>query len=227
MTESVEDSPARRIRSVVDRLVARGTAVATSTGQEHSLFPVAISAAEGAALAGWVRRESAAQTLEVGLGYGISSLYICEALVDVGDVHARHVAIDPFQSTRFADCALQFLEDAGVGPMVEYYDARSEIVLPRFVAEGRQFDLAFVDGNHRFDAVFVDLFYLGRLVRPGGIIVLDDYQLRGVRRAAAFWLRNLGWMLEEASRDDDLHDWAVLRTAADPDDRPFDYYVDF
>ena len=30
----------------------------------------------------------------------------------MGDVHARHVAIDPFQSTRFADCALQFLEDA-------------------------------------------------------------------------------------------------------------------
>jgi len=31
-----------------------------------------------------------------------------------------------------------------------------------------------VDGNHRFDAVFVDLYYLGRLLRPGGVMFLDD-----------------------------------------------------
>ena len=54
--------------------------------------------------------------------------------------------------------------------MVEHHAEKSEIVLPRFVDEARSFDLAFVDGNHRFDGVFVDLFYLGRLVRKGGIV---------------------------------------------------------
>jgi hypothetical protein len=81
--------------------------------------------------------------------------------------------------------------------------------------------------NHRFEGVFLDLVYLGRLVRPGGIVFLDDYQLPAVARAASFCLANLGWALEDASTDDDLHHWAVLRTAARPPHRPFDHFVDF
>jgi hypothetical protein len=34
-------------------------------------------------------------------------------------------------------------------------------------------------------------------------------------------------MLEEVSTVDELHQWAVLRTSAGPDTRPFDYYVEF
>ena len=42
-----------------------------------------------------------------------------------------------------------------------------------------------------FDGVIVDLIYLNRLVRPGGVVMLDDYQLPGVARAASFsaWIR--------------------------------------
>jgi len=46
-------------------------------------------------------------------------------------------------------------------------------------------------------------------------------------RAASFFVTNLGWTTEEVSAADDLHQWAVLRTAPVPDTRPFDYYVDF
>ena len=91
----------------------------------------------------------------------------------------------------------------------------------------RVFDLAFVDGNHRFDGVFVDLVYLGRLVRPGGIVFLDNYQLPTVARAVSFFLTNLSWTLEEVSAADDHHQWAVLRTSAVPDARAFDFYVEF
>jgi len=142
-------------------------------------------------------------------------------------VGAHHVAIDPYQTTRFADCGLQFLDDAGVVELVEFYLEESQAVLPKLLSEGRSFDLAFVDGNHRFDGVFVDLTYLKRLVRPAGIVFLDDYQLPGVARAASFFLTNLGWTLEEVSPADGLHQWAVLRTSVLPDTRPFDYYIDF
>ena len=108
-----------RVRGVTEQLLRDGTAVARSDGTRHALFPVAITAAEGRALRDWVRRESATRTLEVGLGYGISTLHICEALLERGGADACHVAIDPHQSTRFADCALQFLEDAGISDRVE------------------------------------------------------------------------------------------------------------
>lgn len=222
------DSALRQVRSVIERLVRDGTAVARSDGALHSLFPVAASAAEGEALRGWVLREGATQTLEIGLGYGISSLHICEGLLgNASEATARHVAIDPYQARRFSDCGLQFLDEAGVAELVEHHAEESQLALPRLLGEGRSFDFAFVDGNHRFDGVFVDLFYLGRLVLPGGIVFLDDYQLPGVARAASFFVSNLGWALEEVSAADDLHQWAVLRTSAVPDTRPFDHYVDF
>lgn len=217
----------RRVRGVIERLLRDGTAVARSDGTLHNLFPVAVSAAEGEALREWVLREKATETIEIGLGYGISALYICEGLLENANPTAQHVAVDPYQATRFANCGLQFLEEAGVAELVEYHTQESQIALPQFLVEARSFQLAFVDGNHRFDGVFLDLVFLGRLVRAGGIVFVDDYHLPAVARAASFCLTNLGWTLEEVSPADDLHRWAVLRTSGVPDTRPFDYYVDF
>jgi predicted O-methyltransferase YrrM len=217
----------RRVRAVIERLVRDGTAIVRSDGTLHDLFPVAASAAEGGALRDWVLHEGATRTIEVGLGYGISALHICEGLLENSGPTARHVVIDPYQVTRFSDLGLQFLDEAGVREMVEHHAEKSEIVLPRFVDEARSFDLAFVDGNHRFDGVFVDLFYLGRLVRKGGIVFLDDYQLPGVARAVSFFASNLGWTMEEVSPPDDLHQWAVLRTSVVSDMRQFDHFAEF
>ena len=111
--------------------------------------------------------------------------------------------------------------------LVELHPEESQLVLPRLVAEGRSFDLAFVDGNHRFDGVFLDLVYLGRLVRGGGIVFLDDYQLPAVARAVLFCTTNLGWTLEEVSPPDALHQWAVLRTPETPPERRFDHFIEF
>jgi predicted O-methyltransferase YrrM len=218
---------AQRVRQVIERLFGDGTAVARSSGQTHTLFPAAIGQEEGEALRECVRREHATRTIEIGLGYGISALFICEGLLWNGEPDARHVAIDPHQSTRFDDCALQFLEDAGVTSMVQHVSEESQIVLPRLLADRRTFDLAFVDGNHRFDAVFIDLVYLGRLLHPATVIFLDDYQLPAVARAVRFFLTNLGWRVEEVSSADPHHQWAVVRTSREPDTRAFDYFVEF
>ena len=59
--------------------------------------------------------------------------------------------------------------------------------------EGRRFDLAFIDGNHRFDHVFVDLFYIDRLLKPSGVLVLDDCFLDSVHTASRFIQTNYGY----------------------------------
>jgi predicted O-methyltransferase YrrM len=212
---------------VIDRLLNDRTAVARLNGSTHQLFPVAIPAAEGVALRDWVRRERASNTIEIGLGYGISALFICEALLTNRAADPHHVVLDPNQETRFAGCGLQFLDEAGVARLIEYHPEPSEIVLPRLLAEGRGFDLAFVDGNHRFDGVFLDLVYLGWLVRKGGIIFVDDYQLPSIARAVSFCTTNLQWTIEDMSTQDPRHQWAVLRTAPVPPQRSYDHFVDF
>jgi predicted O-methyltransferase YrrM len=216
-----------RLRAVLDEVVQEGTATARTDGSVHRVFPVAVGPAEGAVIRSWVIREHASRTVEVGLGYGISALFACEGLLTASAAGARHVVIDPHQDTRFAAVGLQILGEAGVSGLVEFHAGESQLVLPRLLAQGRQFDLAIVDGNHRFDAVFVDLYYLGRLLRAGGIVFLDDYQLPGVARAAAFFTANLSWRLEETGTAGEHHHWAVLRTSTGPDTRSFDYLAGF
>jgi predicted O-methyltransferase YrrM len=216
-----------RVRSTIDRLVGAGSIVSDADGSTHDVRAVSISPGEGEALSRWVRREKAGKTIEVGLAYGLSALYICDGLLRSGEPDVRHVVLDPFQAGRFANCGLQVLREAGVAWIVEHHAEASQLALPSFVKEGRRFDLAFVDGNHRFDAVFLDLFYLGRLLPKGGVILLDDYDLPGIRRAVSFYLRNLDWRVEEESPADDAHHWVAVRTATTEDSRHFRHFVDF
>ena len=144
---------------------------------------------------------------------------------------ARSLAISPAEGEALRgwvvrEGAARTIE-AGLASLVEHHAEESQLALPRMLGEGRRFDLAFVDGNHRFDGVFLDLVYLGRLLRPGAVVFLDDYQLPAVARAASFFLRNLAWALEEVSPADALHQWAVLRASRTTDERPFDFYVEF
>ena len=223
--------------TAIDRLVAVRDALGRDGNAAHDarhpdtadFRMVSIPSEEGEALRTWVEAENAVHTVEVGLAYAWSALYLCEGLLRNGHPDAKHVAMDPFQSspTGYADGGLEILAEAGVRSLVEFHGKPSQLVLPRLLAEGRRFDLAFVDGNHRFDAVFLDLYYLGRLARPGGVIVLDDHQLPGIAKAASFFVKNLGWAIEELSPLVAEHQWVVLRTAKEPDTRDFRYFVDF
>jgi predicted O-methyltransferase YrrM len=211
---------------VVDERLSRARAVIRQR-LEAGLSAVSIPVAEAEALESWVRQEDAMVTLEIGLAYGISALHVCAGLLENGHADARHVALDPNQSRRFSNEGLRALREAGLEGVLEFHAEDSQLALPRFVGEGRRFDLAFVDGNHRFDGVFVDLVYLGRLVRGGGVVFLDDYQLPAVAKAARFCVGNLGWTLEEEGVGDRRHHWAVLRLPEMPPERDFTYFVDF
>jgi predicted O-methyltransferase YrrM len=221
-----------KVHEVIERLVAAGTVVAPD-GRSRDLFPVAIGPREGAALAGWVRRERALRTLETGLGFAVSTLFICEGLIANGG-DGRHVAMDPYQfgglptkGTTYAGVGLQVLEEAGVRDLVEFHAEESQITLPRLLAEGREFDLAFLDANHRFEGVFLDLVYSARLLKDRGVVFVDDMQLPGVARAVNYCINNLACTVEDRGKDE-THEWIVLRTG--PREifrRPFDQFIDF
>jgi predicted O-methyltransferase YrrM len=198
------------------------------------LFPVAIGPDEGSALRDCVVREGCRRTLEAGLGWAVSTLFILEGLLENG-ADVAHVAADPWQHvgleghrTRYEGAGLGLLEEAGVRELVEFYEEESQIVFPRLLAAGREFDLAFIDANHRFEGAFLDLYYAGRLVREEGVIFVDDVQLPGVRRVLDFYIANLGWAVESEGSEAEEHSWAVVRTGAhDAFLRPFAEFTDF
>jgi hypothetical protein len=96
--------------------------------------------------------------------------------------------------------------------------------LPRLVAEGFNTDAALVDGSHIFHNVFVDLFYLREIVRPGGLVILDDCQWPSVATAVRYFELNTGWQPEA------LRPTTRLRAFRLPDPRPeptFDSFEPF
>jgi len=210
------------IDSVIEVLLREGS-VAGADGVLRPLHPVALPTHTAAVLGDWVLRERAVHTIEIGLAFAFSALHICRALLLNGQPGARHVVTDPHQLKGYASAGIRVLEQAGVQHLVEFHPEESQLLLPRFIKDGRSFDLGFVDGNHRFDYVFVDLFFLGRLIRKGGAVIVDDYDLPGIRRAVAFFIANLGWTVE-AVVDDRM---AVVRTAAASDARDFRFFADF
>jgi predicted O-methyltransferase YrrM len=131
-----------------------------------------ISIAEGAALQRLVREVRPQVTLEVGCGYGISALYICEALAEVGG--RRHIVIDPDQLTDWKSAGLFTVERAGFGPLLDFHPQPSHLALPRLEEAGTTVGLALIDGWHTFDYAMVDFFYVDHLLEPGGVLMLDD-----------------------------------------------------
>jgi predicted O-methyltransferase YrrM len=186
------DLTERALEASIERAYRRG-AVPDASGRAIELVPHSVGREQGEALRDLAVAEGAERTIEVGLALGLSALFLCQAVLARG---GRHVAVDPFQSESWNGAGLRTLREAGVEGMVEVIEEESQLALPRLVSEGREFDFGFVDGDHRFEGVFLDLYFMTRLVKPGGLIVVDDTWMPAVRTAVAYVERNLGAKLE-------------------------------
>jgi len=138
------------------------------------------------------------RTLEIGLAYGGSATVLAASHRDLGrDPHKQHVAVDPFQKTSWDEAGLMLLEEE---LLQDYVDVRldySSIELPRMVCEGQSFDLVYVDGSHMFEDVFIDLYYVTRLVPKGGLVLFDDSADQQVAPVHRYIRRNLSQMWQE------------------------------
>ena len=135
-----------------------------------------------------------AQTVvEVGLAYASSALAIGEALVTVDAPDPRHIVIDPFQESAWSNVGWELLRSAGLDSITTLLLVPSSISLAQLATEDLSADAAFVDGSHRFHEVFVDLYFLRKIIRPGGLVVIDDNWAPSVRNAVHYYEQNLGW----------------------------------
>ncbi len=121
-----------------------------------------------------VRFVKAKTTLETGVAFGLSSLAICEALKETAGADAKHYGVDPEQKTVHDGAALASLRRAGLDDIFELLEGPSHMMLPKLVERGVMLDLAFVDGWHTFDYTMLDFFYVDKMLRPGGVLLLHD-----------------------------------------------------
>lgn len=180
------------VNSLIDHIYATAC-VEDADGNRFSLFPVAVSQEDGLALYHLIRATQAQTTLETGMAYGLSTLFMCQALCDNGA--GSHTAVDPSQRIRWKSIGLLNVERAGLGCFLRFMEAPSDRALPQLALAGEQFDVVFIDGSHRFDHVLLDFYYADKLLRVGGHIMLDDVWMPAVRKACGFVLRNRRYAL--------------------------------
>ena len=161
----------------------------------HDVSSVTFEA--GQLLYEFVRAHKPLKTLEVGMAYGISTLFICQAHRDNGCGH--HTAIDPYEGTTFKSVGLLNIERANLKDVFNFFQSPSSVVLPQLLAQNERFDFVFIDGSHLFDDALVDFFFVDKLVMPGGHVAIDDLWMPAVRKVASFVLKNKPYRLLRSS----------------------------
>lgn len=132
--------------------------------------------------------EPSFRTLEVGIG--ASTVVFAAA----SRAHTA-ISIAPHEYQRVAEfCSALDLDLSHV----EYLQGPSDRVLP-----GVQgiFDLVLLDGAHAFPFPIVDFHHAGRLLRVGGLLMLDDLPIPSVQVLYRYLRTDAGWSLVEMVDD--------------------------
>jgi predicted O-methyltransferase YrrM len=127
---------------------------------------------------------------EIGTLYAGTTEVFARALWQNGDgmVHS----VDPYGGERCPAIIAQW--PAELQRHAQYHAKSSMDFFSRMVLEGKVFDLILVDGNHDYEYALFDLQMAARQIRPGGIIVMDNFEQAGPCRAARVFLQeNPAW----------------------------------
>lgn len=176
---------------VLHEILSTGT-VGSADGLSRVPLHSAMSADEGELIQRMVAEVRPVASVEVGLAFGVSALYLCEALAAVNP-SARHTVIDPFQNDvaeGWGGIGLSNLRRAGFGEMVELIEKPSHLALPEMEARGARVEFALIDGWHTFDHALVDFFHVDQILRPGGILVVDDCDMPPVHKVIRYIATN-------------------------------------
>ena len=193
------------VEQYVTGIIAKETPVQKRLRAETAALPEArmqIGADQGALLALLARLIGARRALEIGTFTGYSALAVAAALPADGkliacDVHEEWAAI-----------ARRYWAEAGLGGRIELRlgDARFTLAALLHVLGEASFDFAFIDADKpSYDAYYEACL---RLVRPGGVIAIDNVLWHGAvadpadREADTLALRALNLKIRDDPRVD-------------------------
>lgn len=128
------------------------------------------------------RRDEPLAVLEIGSWEGRSAIFFLQYLrkctitcVDTFEGSPEHLAVAqwrdalPYIESRFDSNLAEF------GARVEKLKSASTPALASLLAQGRRFDLVFIDAGHRSADVQSDASFAWPMVNERGIVIFDDY----------------------------------------------------
>ncbi|MFZ1322537.1 MAG: class I SAM-dependent methyltransferase [Ignavibacteria bacterium] len=145
-----------------------------------------ISEEEGLLIQECAKECRANNSVEIGLAFGTSALFICESLRK--NKNTKHYIIDPYQNFdhSYGGIGLNNLKRAGFENIIHFIEKPSHLGLAQLESEKVMVDLAFVDGWHTFDHVIVDFFMVDKILHEGGIVIMDDSDWPAIEKVCSF-----------------------------------------
>ena len=119
-----DPSEGDKMNDVLEQMLTEGTAIGED-GNTVQIFTASISREDGEALAKVIKATGARRTLEIGFAYGVSTLFILDALKESGGGH--HTAIDPFEADGYGNVGLRSVQRAGFEDSFTFQDRKSVV----------------------------------------------------------------------------------------------------
>lgn len=141
-----------------------------------------------------VEAEDGAQFLEIGCWLGRSTCYLGQRILESGKAITVHV-IDTFEGVpndpvqaAFTNQGVSVIEvfrsnliNAGIDHLVRVYPESSASAL-RWIPD-RSIEMAFIDGDHSYEAVARDIKNCLPKIKAGGVLAGHDFFADGVQKA--------------------------------------------
>jgi predicted O-methyltransferase YrrM len=134
-----------------------------------------------------VRKEQPRVVVEIGMGFGASSIAILTALEENGG-DGQLISIDPNQQSACSGRGIAYVEEAGLAHRHRLVEDMDYVALPILIHEGLIVDFGYIDGWHTFDYVLVDFFLLDKMLSVGGLVAFNDCHYRAVEKVTKFVL---------------------------------------
>jgi predicted O-methyltransferase YrrM len=120
--------------------------------------------------------------LEIGMGFGIPAFYI------LSNQNTQLISIDENQKKKLNNFGIKLLKEFNFDKRHDCYYSKSYEALPEILKKNGEeyFDFIYLDGWDQFDKSLVDFFYLNKLLRTGGIIIINDALHKGVEKSLKY-----------------------------------------
>jgi predicted O-methyltransferase YrrM len=114
--------------------------------------------------------------LEIGFFHGKSSIYMGAILREIGKGHL--LTIDLEGARKKSPNIIDLIDATGFADLITPVFAHRSYTweLAKLIRDGKRelFDFCYLDGGHTFDVTALGVMLVSALMKPGGILVIDD-----------------------------------------------------
>jgi predicted O-methyltransferase YrrM len=140
------------------------------------------------------RQTNALNILEIGCATGVSGMILADSigktLVQNPESSGILTSIDPYQQTQWKSFGKHNIDNVilpykrhGINLSHNLVEVTFDPALKQMIDNNIKYDMILIDGAHNYKDVLYDIKHSNKLIKNGGIIVLDDVRHYDVAKA--------------------------------------------